>query len=183
MGGLIMDERKGKPLLQVSREATGKQQEDAMSKVIDVNMKILAAAYDKAISYTQVVIMVGYGSFFAMWSFTRDSLSKRQVLWSAIFMSISIVTFVLFEVYQMYCRGKSLLSLQKALLARDTKDDLQKLEIRLDEHTAKMQTMTVSQGRYWLANVIVAVVTGLIAIVIIFYGFISALIRTYGGTS
>src|SRR5271169_5160882 len=56
--------------------------------------------FDKASTYTKVIIGLGYGAFFTAWSGTKSHLSPRPLVWSALLVTASLVFFVVFEVCQ-----------------------------------------------------------------------------------
>lgn len=170
---------KNRKLFSFDQERVAKEQEMVAQKIIDIQIKIMAASYDKAMAYTRVIIIGGYASYFAMWSFTKEYLSDQQVLWSALTMTLSVVTFVLFEVYGMYVRGRQFLSWHKTLISPDVKSDPKKLLARFESFEKDNERLVVKLGRYWIVNVAIAVAAALIAIAILFYGFVVALIGTY----
>jgi hypothetical protein len=47
--------------------------------------------FDKASTYTKVIIGLGYGAFFTAWSGTKSHLSPRSLLWSALLVTTSLV--------------------------------------------------------------------------------------------
>ena len=56
--------------------------------------------FDKASTYTKVIVGLGYGAFFTAWSGTKSHLSPRSLLWSALLVTISLLFFVAFEICQ-----------------------------------------------------------------------------------
>ncbi len=76
--------------------------------------KLLTATFDQAKAYSQIVLGIGYVSIFAAWSFTREFLTRDQILWSALLASLSIFVFVLFEVLSMFVSSKTLLVVAEA---------------------------------------------------------------------
>ena len=152
------------------------EQKRVAKEIIDAHIKILSASYDKAIAYTNIIIIAGYASFFAMWSFTKEFLSPREVLWSALIMSISIVTFVFFEVYKMYFTSWALLSLANVTSDPGTTTDPNKLLAGMQEHDKQARERVVRFGRIWHRVLIVTVSSALVAIGILFCGFIRGLL-------
>jgi uncharacterized membrane protein len=173
-----MDEPK--QLFQSAKDFEKQKQEQIAKEIIDIQIKILSAIYDKAIAYTHVIIIAGYAGFFGIWSFTKQYLSVGYVLWSALFMSFSIATFVLFEVYKMYVTGRDLLSRNQMVnkQLRDTTDPKAMLTI-LQEYDKRNEDITIRFGRVWYWNIIIAVITAIVAIFIALFGFVCALLKLY----
>ena len=68
--------------------------------VVDIQIRIIAGAYEKANAYTNLIIVAGYAGLFALWQFTKDNLSRRQVIISGLLTITSLAIFVLFEIYK-----------------------------------------------------------------------------------
>ncbi len=111
-------------LSQLLAQLSEKERQQVAKEIVDTQVKIVAALYDKSIAYTNLIIIAGYASFFGMWAFTKQYLSPKQVLWSALIMSVSIVTFVFFEVIKMTTTSRSLLARSKATFDPASTNDL-----------------------------------------------------------
>ena len=46
----------------------------------DAQLKIVTAYFEKSIAYTNFMLFGGYAGFFGLWQFTKEFLSKQQVL-------------------------------------------------------------------------------------------------------
>jgi hypothetical protein len=77
--------------------------------------KLFTSSFDKAKTYSQIVSGIGYAGIFAGWSFTKPFLTRGEIFWSAFLASLSIMSFVLFEVFTSFVTSRSLLRLAKAL--------------------------------------------------------------------
>jgi len=58
------------------------------------------ALYDKAATYTKVIISLGYGGFFIAWSGTKQYLSPRALVASALCETFSLIIFISFEIWR-----------------------------------------------------------------------------------
>ena len=58
------------------------------------------ALYDKAAAYTKIIISLGYGGFFIAWSGTKQYLSPRALVASALCETVSLIIFVGFEIWR-----------------------------------------------------------------------------------
>jgi hypothetical protein len=59
-----------------------------------------ASFFDKAANYSRLVLALGYGGFFAIWSGTKQQLSARSLVLSALLMTASAFLFIVFEVIE-----------------------------------------------------------------------------------
>jgi hypothetical protein len=167
----MTDEELSRLLDQLSQ----KEKQQVAKEIVDAQIKILSALYDKAIAYTNLIIIAGYASFFAIWSFTKEYLSQQQVLWSAMIMTISIVTFIFFETIKMIVTSKALLARDRALFDPAAKNDPNKILANLREYDLSAQKDIVWFAKFWNYILIVTVSTALVAIGILLYAFVSRL--------
>ena len=70
--------------------------QEALKELRDIQTLL----FDKATNYTKVVLGLGYGGFFALWSGTRQHLPPRAVMLSALLIGISLTLYIAFEVLQ-----------------------------------------------------------------------------------
>lgn len=164
------------PTLQdVIRQAAERQQVELGEKIIETQIKIVTASYEKAVAYTNVIVIAGYAAFFGLWTLTKDYISKDQALWAALLMSVSAATFVFFQVYQMVFTAQSLnskyLSLDERLKGKTAEAILTELK-SLDEE-AKRAVLRLLP--IWRIHLLIAVSTGLVGIGVLAYAFIAAL--------
>jgi hypothetical protein len=54
-----------------------------VEKKIENVVKIMAALYDKAAAYMNLIIIAGYAAFFAVWANVKAQLGKREMLYAA----------------------------------------------------------------------------------------------------
>lgn len=167
----------GNELSELLRQASQKERERVAKEIVDTQIKILTALYDKAIAYTNVVIIGGYASFFGMWSFTKDYLSTWQAVWSALMMSVSIVIFVSFEIVKMTFTSRSLLARGRAMGDPAATQDPNEILARLRDFDLQSQRETIRFGKFWTYTLVVTVSPAVVAIAILFYGFITRLIQ------
>ena len=88
--------------------------------ISDAQVKLISTIYDKATSYTNIIIVAGYAGFFALWSNTKQFLTPFQARLAAVLMGISICIFVFFEIYKMTLTGYHLSMKAKVLQEPDT---------------------------------------------------------------
>ena len=94
-------------LAEVIAHIAKQEQAKLAAQIGEAQEKLLTTSFDKAATYTTVIIFGGYAGFFALWQLSKDYLSKEQALWSALLILISLLSFVLFEVAKMILVTKS----------------------------------------------------------------------------
>jgi hypothetical protein len=72
-------------------------QEKVKTTIIEVQSKI----YDKSTAYTNLIMIGGYAGSFATWAATRPQLPAKANVTIALSLTISLASFILFEVYKM----------------------------------------------------------------------------------
>ena len=145
----------------------------------DFLIKLASAMYDKAIAYTNLVIMAGYAGFFGLWSITKDNLTPKHVLWSALFILISISSFVTFETVKMIVNACFMFSTNK-LLKRlpDAQTEKDFVNI-LKEYEKTVKSKNVKFCYFWIFALIIIIPTALIGVSILMYSFIVNLLALY----
>lgn len=163
-------------LQEVIRQAAEKQQIEVGEKIIETQIKIVTASYDKAAAYNNVIIVAGYAAFFGLWSLTKGYLSKDLAVWAALLMCISLATFVFFQVYQMafvsHGLHKKYLSLQDKLKGKSAQAILAELKALEDESKRALVRFLPA----WRIHLLIAVATGLSAFLVLAYAYIAALL-------
>lgn len=86
---------------------------ETISKLQDSALK----AIDRAAAYTVVVVALGYGACFTVWSFTRTQLPDRTNLYIAALLLISLTIFIGFEVFKMLTQSRYHVRLANFLVA------------------------------------------------------------------
>src|SRR5688572_20847673 len=97
-----------RPSSDVIRAAAAKEDAAAGEKIIETQIKIITASYDKAAAYTNLIVVAGYAAFFGLWTLTKPYLPRELALWAALLMLLSAATFVVFEVYKMNVTSRDL---------------------------------------------------------------------------
>lgn len=158
------------------RQAVQQQQEKVANDIVETQIKIISASFDKAVTYTNVIIIGGYAGFFGLWTLTKQHLTAAQARWSALFMLLSVCTFVFFEVYKMVVTTKALHERAKILEDPDAKTNPKVLLEKLREYEQSYKRTNVSFIRAWWINVVIAVTTALVAVGILLFSFVCGLL-------
>ena len=139
-------------------------------KFIETQERLLTSSYDKASSYSQVVLGIGYVSIFAAWGFTKEFLTRGEVLWSALLACISVFFFVIFDVVTMFIASRSVLELARS--AQDPHAYLQAIEA----HQKKEKRLSAIYARIWIVCWPVSFLTGIGSAGILMWAFVSHLL-------
>ncbi len=143
--------------------------------LLEANKELLSHAYDRGMAYTNLILGAGYAGFFTTWSFTKDRLSERQTLWSALLVSLSLISFVVFEVYKTFYLSQSLLGLTRAV------QDPANINRLIEEWQRDARSAQIRFGRIWATTFWFTLLTGLLGGAILIYSFVRALFQSYFG--
>lgn len=164
------------PFLQQQRELLQQQQEKAERDLVDREIKVLSASFDKAVAYTNVIVIAGYGGFFGLWSLTRGYLTATEARYAGLSMLASASIFVGFEVFKMIGATFMLRKRAEILQNPKAKTDRKELAKRLDEHEKQFEYWNVYVMRAWWIQVIGAVIPALLGIGILYSGLVRGLL-------
>jgi len=127
-------------------------------------------------AYTNLVIVAGYAGLFALWHLTKEHLSRNQILSAALLLLVSIIVFVLFEVYKAYYSSTALLGYSQIVNRPENQNSLAKLASEIERYKLDDQRRGIRFGKSWLVVFIVTTLTGLGAAGILLYAFIRGLL-------
>ncbi len=142
------------------------RQKEEQEKKIEVMIRILSALYDKAATYTNLVIIAGYAAFFTVWSIMKEQLSEREMLVSAFCITFSLIFFVFWETLKMIITSTYFSGLRQVLQA-----PAEQFETRLAEQQKSEQKLNISLLRIWIISLFLTVVPGLIAGGVLLFSF------------
>jgi hypothetical protein len=145
---------------------TAKNQEAERQQRIDVIIKVTSALYDKAVAYTNIILLAGYAAFFAIWNTMKTNMSRWEMLLTAFCITFSLVFFVFFEVTKMIVNSKSLTGLTKVLNAPP-----QDFDKRLAEQQKAEQRMSIRLLKFWVVILALTVLPGLVAAAVLLSSF------------
>lgn len=163
------------PLQQAIAEAAAAQDKKAADAIVDMQIRILSAVYEKAIAYTNLIVLAGYASFFGLWQLTKDGLTKQQTMWAALCILSSAVVFVMFEVTKMYVSSRTILKLNKTIADPAVVNSAARLMAALGAVEKEERRVVIMFGYWWHFALAFTVLTGLAGVGILAYAFISAL--------
>jgi len=147
--------------------------EEVAAKVKAANIELLSNAFERARAYTNLVILGGYAGAFTIWNFSRPILTNHGLVGVALLLTVSLTTFVFFEVFQMYFLTRIFLKHRAILIASvPGKEFLRRHErYRAESNAATVRVLLV----IWSIALSVCVLTALLALGILLEAFFAAL--------
>jgi hypothetical protein len=153
-----------------------KHQEEAAKKLRDGYVQSISATFDKAVAYTNLIIVAGYGAFVGLWSLTKGDVQPVLSTVAAILMIVSATTFVMFEVYKMYRTTNVIRDLTAFLEDPAIKNDATVLQNKMDEYQLESRRHNLTFVRVWRISVFICVPTGILAVLVLLGSFLYRLI-------
>lgn len=136
----------------------------------DFILDITTESYSRAQAYTSFIIGAGYASFLAIWHTAYGDLDPNYRVWAIIFLSISILVFVVFEVTKMILSSVMLLK-QANIVSLDNNSFMEALKVA----NQKKKEMISTHLRIWVFTLVTTVSTAFLALLFLYLGFASAL--------
>ncbi len=154
---------------------TGPQ--SSAEKLVEMQTRILSASYDKAMAYTNLIIIAGYALFFGLWQVTRDYLARTPALWSAMLIAISAAIFALFEVTRMFLSSRQLLALNRIISTPEIASSVERMSEEYERYIERSRRIDIAAGRWWHITLAACVVTGIVGIGILWWVLLEGLIQ------
>lgn len=145
--------------------------------VVETQIRIIAGSYEKANAYTNLIILAGYAGLFALWQFTRDILSRTQVLTAALLILISIVVFVIFEIYKAHYTSRLLRQYLGVVQQPQNRTSPERLLSAMNTFEDAERAAAIHFVRFWQVVFWLTTVTGVSAALVLGYALVRALLR------
>ena len=142
---------------------------------IEGHLKILSETFERSTNYTNLLLVAGYAGFFALWQVTRDLLSRRQVVVSALLMLLSITIFVVYEIYRSLYASLYLRGYYKTLSNPEVGASIATMNQAINDFHARRRRGVLAGTIIWAIVFGLTALTGIAAAVILLYSFIRAL--------
>ena len=140
---------------------------------IQKQKEVITNSYEHAKQYSNIIILGGYAGLFAIWNFTKDTISDRQVWSVGLLVLISLLIYIIFELYGSWLRTTQVNNQMKELLIAEQLN-------KFPEEYGKSELSRVSKFMsVWPYFFFGAVAFALSAAFILIYSFIAALICSY----
>jgi hypothetical protein len=125
--------------------------------ILQQQKEILAYVYEKASSYTNLVMIGGYAAMFAIWQLMKSHLSNGQELLVAILVTSSMILFVGFEVFKMISHALFFRKLNKIISSSIPDHE------RIQGWQIAWKNYSATESRIWVYFLIPTVITGFAA--------------------
>lgn len=159
---------------QAIKEFAKKQEREFVEKRKDIMVGILAAQYDKAVLYTNLILAAGYAGFFAVWSAMRESLSPTESLVAALGVTLSLTIFILWEIGIMIYTAFSLGGYHDLL----SESDPARFDELVDKKVNRENRGAVAVRRLWLIALFLTIVPGFLGAFVLISSFVRQLVQT-----
>jgi len=141
-----------------------------LREFIDGQKEIIRSTYEQARSYNNIIIMGGYAGLFAIWSFTKNDLERWQSIAVGLLAILSVLSFVLFEIYGIWLRSTQTSNLMKQL------QEAEKLNTYPAEYGKQEMKRVETLVKVWPFFFFVTLGTGVLAGGILIWSFVTKLI-------
>ena len=132
--------------------------------LIDRLVKINAASFEAASKYTVLIMAAGYAGLLSLISSIKDKSSPKIIAWSVIFVGISLVIFVLWEIYKMVTTADFNARLSRVIHSpRHEFSELYNTQVRYENE------VKVSLAKLWPWVICSTLGTGLVAFVLLMW--------------
>lgn len=128
--------------------------------LVDAQKDLLHEAMAAAQSYTNVIMVVGYAALFTLWAQTKGNFTMATTLVAGIFLALSVLCFVGWEIFGMIVRSKANIAIGRAV------NNPPEFEARMNNFKADQQVFMRRFYPIWIAVIGSAVGTALMGFVI-----------------
>jgi hypothetical protein len=137
-------------------------------------LEINTRVFEKAQAYVNVITIAGYAGGFAIRSSIRSSLPLKLNVAVATSLGMSLVGFVIWEVFVMIVRARNFQKLRPLLLDQMTPEKFFEKLRKLQEDETRSNARLM---RTWSVVLFFCLVTALFAIGLLFYNFFAILVN------
>lgn len=149
---------------------TDQERQEAVKKyMLEVSSKV----FERAVAYTNVIMVAGYAALFAIWAYTKDSLPKKAVICIATMILISLCAFIMFEVFKMITSSRQFFANRKIALS----------DLATDKFFENLKTVQKNEAKYlfwlmpiWYVTLVIAIVPAFGAAGLLLYNFMAILL-------
>ena len=131
-----------------------------------------SAMYDKGSAYNKIIVGLGYGGFFAAWSGTKQHLSPKLLVASALCEAVSLFLFVVIEIWDVAVTNHLSIEFANAVNRPDAD-----LSAAIQTHQKKLLRLTRPIQKANKIAFPVSLLTGLAGGVILICAFVAGLFR------
>ena len=147
--------------------------DDEFEEFIKKQKEVITASYEQAKQYSNIIILAGYAGLFAIWNFTKQSLENWQTLSVGLLTIISVLIYIIFELYGAWLRTTQVKNQMEELI------DAEKLHKFPDEYgKGEISRVSIFMA-VWPYFFFSAIAFAIGAASILIYSFVSKLLCAY----
>ena len=173
--GAIRSQMRGWPLLFRGSQMEPNASDEARKARADFD-QIVKQNWEHANRYATTVVGLAYGGFFALWSPTRSAIisptCKPLVSAAGALMTLSLLTFISFEIFRMYVTAKQNNALFEMREYSEMVHSLPDMLRKVQDHHNRAANLTALFNRVWNVILPFTVLTGFAAAAIMFFVFL-----------
>lgn len=144
---------------QLLQPGPGKEDDAEAQRVKELLLEMQAAAFGHAAAYTSVIMFGGYASLFGIWSLTKDYMDRTTAYRVGLLLGVSVLTFVLFEIFGMLSRTAHLWRMRDLLTRERSAADFIAEHKRLSMNArSSIQMVTIP---VWVIAFTISILSGL----------------------
>jgi hypothetical protein len=132
--------------------------------------------FDKATTYSKLILGLGYAGFFTAWSGSKQHLSPKALVGSALCVTVSLVLFLIFEMIN--AAVMSHLAVEFAQMPMGSEAEAE-AEASFRKYRSKEKKFLKPVMRIWPAMFYSSAITGLSGAGILIYAFVAGLVRMW----
>ena len=146
-----------KSLQELLAEAAQTERERQAKKFIELQIEVQSKLFDKAATYNNLVVSLGFASFLAIWGWSRDSLHPWDSNFLIFFIGLALILFVFWNVLTTFLISKQHITMAKALTSN--LNDVDKLKA-LDKARKGIERWSLGYYATWYVVFVATTVLG-----------------------
>jgi hypothetical protein len=154
----------------VTSQETREVHEETNKKILEFQVTAQSQLFDKAATYNNIVVSLGYAGFISIWTWAQETLHPWDAMFSALLIGVSLFFFVLWNVVTTFIVSINNMKLSKILSKAHSSPTLKLLE--LDEQSREIEKRVLKYYATWYVIFLITAITGFVsgAILIILIG-------------
>ena len=161
-----------KTVQEIAKNQEIQRQEQYKKDVLEFYTSLQARLYDKASTYTNLIIVAGYALFFTFWGNIK---SEVDVFWgkiSVILLIISVLFFIMWEIGMMIFTS---LNFKKINTLNRVSPD--KFETEMNKMKKEEEKFQIVLSRIWFLELLVTIIPGILGVFILVIAYVKTLFK------
>ena len=142
-------------------------------ETVEILIRVMSESYDKARMNTNLMMIVGYASFFAVWGKLYEKFPLFWMSLAGALMIFSVLIFILWEIYKMIFFSTNLKDLYK--ISEETSPETFNQKLKENEISSKKRNLR--QLNIWYIVLVLTAVPGVIAGFMLLYSIFLYIIK------